>query len=104
MHNLAEVIQDAQLSGQELHVLSADLTKAFDTLEHWSQVMSWRALGMPSDMAEMLMRMDQEGETAVILGQGRTTADILGEEGWFRSERGVRQGPNQVDSIYEFLA
>jgi hypothetical protein len=92
MHNLAEVIQDAQLSGQELHVLSADLTKAFDTLEHWSQVMSWRALGMPSDMAEMLMRMDQEGETAVILGQGRTTADVLGEKGWFTSGRGVRQG------------
>lgn len=92
MHNLAETTQDAQVSGQELHVLSADLTKAFDTLEHWSQVMSWRALGMPTEMAEMLMRMDQEGETAIILGQGRTTCDILGEEGWFKSERGVRQG------------
>ena len=92
MHNLAEVMQDAQISGKELHVLSADLTKAFDTLEHWSQVMSWRALGMPQEMAEMLMRMDQQGETAVIMGQGRTTADVLGEEGWFKSERGVRQG------------
>ena len=92
MHNLAEVMQDAQISGKELHVLSADLTKAFDTLEHWSQVMSWRALGMPQEMAEMLMRMDQQGETSVIMGQGRTTADVLGEEGWFKSERGVRQG------------
>ena len=92
MHNLAETIQDAQVSGKELHVLSADLSKAFDTLEHWSQAMSWRALGMPKEMAEMLMRMDKEGETAVILGQGRTTADILGEEGWFTSQRGVRQG------------
>jgi len=43
-------------------------------------------------MTEMLMRMDQQGETAVILGQGRTTADVLGEEGWFQSGRGVRQG------------
>ena len=40
----------------------------------------------------MLMHMDQEGETAVILGQGRNTADVLGEDGWFKSGRGVRQG------------
>ena len=38
------------------------------------------------------MKMDQQGETSVIMGQGRTTADVLGEEGWFKSERGVRQG------------
>ena len=92
MHNLAEILQDAQLSGKELHVVSMDLTKAFDTLEYWSQAMSWRALGMPVEMAEMLMKMDQEGETAVILGQGRTTASVLGAEGWFSNGRGVRQG------------
>ncbi len=92
IHTLAEVMQDAQMSGNELHVVSADLTKAFDTLEYWSQAMSWRALGMPMEMTEMLMRMDQEAETSVILGQGRTTADVLGEDGWFVSGRGVRQG------------
>jgi len=92
MHNLAEAMQDAQMSGEELHVVSMDLSKAFDSLEHWSQAMSWTALGMPKQMTEMLMRMDQEGETAVILGQGRTTADVLGEAGWFKSGRGVRQG------------
>ena len=94
MHNLAEAMQDAQISGKdrELHVVSADLSKAFDSLEHWSQAMSWRALGMPQEMAEMLMKMDQQGETAVILGQGRNTAEVLGEAGWFESGRGVRQG------------
>jgi ribonuclease HI len=92
MHNLAEAMQDAQVSGQELHVASKDLSKAFDSLEHWSQAMSWTALGMPQEMTEMLMHMDQEGETAVILGQGRNTADVLGEDGWFKSGRGVRQG------------
>ena len=89
---LAEAMEDAQESGQELHLFSADLTKAFDTLEYWSQAMSWRALGMPEDMAVMLMNMDKEGESEVILGQGRTTSSVLGEDGWFNSGRGVRQG------------
>ena len=43
---LTEVMQDAMVTGKELHVLSADLAKAFDSLEHWSQAMSWRALGL----------------------------------------------------------
>jgi hypothetical protein len=89
---LAEIMEDAEESGQELHLFSADLAKAFDTLEYWSQAMSWRALGMPEDMATMLMNMDKGGESEVILGQGRTTSSVLGSEGWFKAERGVRQG------------
>ena len=89
---LAEVMEDAEESGQEFHLFSADLSKAFDSLEFWSQAMSWRALGMPEDMTVMLMNLDQMAESEVILGQGRTTSVVLGEEGWFKSGRGVRQG------------
>ena len=92
LRTLAEAMEDAEESGQEFHLFSADLSKAFDTLEYWSQAMSWRALGMPVEMTEMMMNMDQEGESEVILGQGRTTSDVLGEDGWFSSGRGVRQG------------
>ncbi len=89
---LAELMEDAEESGQEFHLFSADLSKAFDSLEFWSQAMSWRALGMPEQMAVMLMNLDKEAETEVILGQGRTTSTVLGDEGWFKSGRGVRQG------------
>ncbi len=34
------------------------LVKAFDTLEYWSQAMSWRARGMPQDMTEIHTKYD----------------------------------------------
>ena len=37
---LAELIEDANVTKQELHIFSADLSKAFETLEYWSQAMS----------------------------------------------------------------
>ena len=37
---LAELIEDANITGKELHIFSADLSKAFDTFEYWSQAMS----------------------------------------------------------------
>ena len=82
---LTELIEDAITSGKELHIWSADISKAFDSLEYWSQAMGWSALGMPADLIEILVRMDSEGQTAVILGQGRMTD-------WYKNGRGVRQG------------
>lgn len=41
--------------------------------------MSWRALGMPKDLVNMLTTMDSEGATEVVLGQGQTTASVLGK-------------------------
>ena len=89
---LAELIEDANVTKKELHIFSADLSKAFDTLEYWSQAMSWRALGAPKDMVNMLVDMDKGGRTAVILAPGRTTESILGNEGTYANARGVRQG------------
>ena len=89
---LAELIEDANVTKKELHIFSADLSKAFDTLEYWSQAMSWRALGAPKEMVNMLVDMDKGGRTAVILAPGRTTETISGEEGTYANARGVRQG------------
>jgi hypothetical protein len=58
---LAELVEDANITKKELHIFSADLSKAFDTLEYWSQAMSWRALGAPKDMVNMLVDMDKGG-------------------------------------------
>ena len=54
--------------------------------------MSWRAIGAPKDMVNMLVDMDKGGRTAVKLAPGRTTETILGNEGTFANVRGVRQG------------
>ena len=54
--------------------------------------MSWRALGAPKQLVNLLIEMDKGGETEVILTPGKTTASTLGNEGRFRSQRGVRQG------------
>jgi ribonuclease HI len=90
---LAELLEDAHTKGTELHVFSADLSKAFDTLEYWSQAMSWRALGAPKEMVTLLVDMDRGGKTAVVIAPGQTTATILGpDQGTFASARGVRQG------------
>ena len=89
---LAELIDDANVTGRELHIFSADLTKAFDTLEYWSQAMSWRAIGTPHDIVEMIIDMDKGGQTAVALAPGNSTQDILGKEGLYGNKRGVRQG------------
>jgi hypothetical protein len=89
---LTEIIEDAIQSGRELHLFSADIKRAFDSLEPWSQAMSWRALGMPEEMIDLLVDMDIEGTTEVAIGQGRTTATELGDAGRYYSERGVRQG------------
>jgi hypothetical protein len=78
---------------KELHIFSADLSKAFDTLEYWSQAMSWRALGAPKEMVNMLVDMDKGGRIAVILAPGRTMETVSGEKGTYANERGVRQGP-----------
>ena len=54
--------------------------------------MSRRTLGAPKQLANLLIEMDKGGETEVILTPGKTTATALGNEGRFRSQRGVRPG------------
>ena len=51
---LAEVLDDARVSKQELHIIALDLKKAFDTVEYWSQALSWRAVGVPTEAIKVL--------------------------------------------------
>ena len=44
---LAEMMEDARVSGRELHWMVADLSKAFEAMEYWSQALSWKCLGLP---------------------------------------------------------
>jgi hypothetical protein len=86
---LAELIEDANVSGKELHIFSADLSKAFDTLEYWSQAMSWRALGALKQLVNLLVDMDRGGETEVILTPGKTHR----QPHWAKmADLGVREG------------
>jgi len=94
---LAEVLQDAHLSKSELHVIALDLRKAFDTCEYWSQALSWRAIGMPAEVVNVLVNLDAGSNnpgdryagpgptTSVILDAGHTSEP-------FTHGRGVRQG------------
>ena len=88
---MSEMMDDARVSGQELHIMVADLAKAFDTCEYWSQALSWRCLGVPEEMINLLINLDsgdlkgKGATTKVLMGSGRTTKA-------FRHGRGVRQG------------
>ena len=85
IRKLVELIEDANVTTKELHIFSADLSKAFDTLEYWSQAISWRA---PKEMVNMLVDMDKAGRTTVILAPGRTAETVSGEKGAYANERG----------------
>ena len=78
-------MDDARVSGQELHLFATDLSKAFDTQEYWSQALSWRSLGMPEDLVNLLVGIDagshapwiaeedrgKEATTSILMGKGR---------------------------------
>jgi ribonuclease HI len=85
MLTLALLMEDARLSGNTAYILSLDLSKAFDTIEFWSQALSWRAFGMPKHMVKLLLQMDTTATTQVALGAGQYTNPVS-------HGRGVRQG------------
>ena len=52
-------------------------------MEYWSQELSWRTLGMPQDMIDLMVNLDsgsEEGEgatTEVALGKGQKTKPFM---------------------------
>jgi ribonuclease HI len=89
---LAEIINDANEHDKDLHIMVADLSKAFDTMEYWSQEMSWQAIGMPQGMTDILINLDRGGQGE---GQGATSCVSLAHGAHtrpFKHGRGVRQG------------
>ena len=90
LRTLRAITDDARQSKKTLYLFIADLTKAFDTLEYWSQALSWKCLDLPEKLIHILINLDSGSEqvgatTQVNLGQGRLSEP-------FRHGRGVRQG------------
>ena len=92
---IAEVMDDARMSGQELHLFATDLSKAFDTQEYWSQALSWRSLGMPEYLVRLLVGIDA-GYAPWIAeedrGKGAATSILMGIFKGRRAEHGELRG------------
>ena len=97
----AEILDDARSSHQDLHVFTTDLSKAFDTVGFWSEELSWRCLGMPEHLVDIMTNLDagcaawhDEHDTGC-KEIGATTRMLLGHRAKsapFQMGRGVRQG------------
>ena len=105
---MAEIMEDARRSGQELHMMVADLSKAFDTMEYWSQELSRRTLGMPQDMIDLMVNLDsgsEEGEGATTevaqSGQGTEVKAIQARKG---STARVSGGGTKMGGLSQLLA
>ena len=90
LRTLRAITDDARQSKNPVYLFIADLTKAFDTLEYWSQALSWKCLDLPEELIRILINLDSGSElggatTQVNMGQGRLSAP-------FHHGRGVRQG------------
>ena len=88
---LTAMMDDARESAQPLHLLVADLSKAFDSMEYWSQGMTWKCLALPDDMIELMVNLDKGSDE----GEGATTRVCMAPGVYtepFRHGRGVRQG------------
>ena len=101
---LVELIEDVNVTKKELHIFSADLSKGFDTLEYWSQAMSWRALGAPNEMVNMLVDMRENSGN---IGARQNNRDNNKREGDIRkcqrSETRVSRRADEVDGVHELL-
>ena len=62
LRTLRAITDDARQSKRTLHLFIADLTKAFDTLEYWSQALSWRCLDLPEKLIRILINLDSSSE------------------------------------------
>ena len=62
LRTLRALTDDARQSKQPLYLVIADLTKAFDTLEYWSQALSWKCLDLPDALIRILINLDSGSE------------------------------------------
>ena len=76
LRTLRAITDDARQSKNPVYLFIADLTKAFDTLEYWSQALSWKCLDLPEELIRILINLDSGSE----LG-GATTYNHPGQHG-----------------------
>ena len=108
---LAEALEDSMQTGKPLHAYTTDLSKAFDTEPFWSQELSWRCLGMPEHLIQVMVNLDSGCRSLEELAESEDTGKTPGERGAevkgattrvilghgrnsspFEMQRGVRQG------------
>ncbi|KRZ08461.1 Retrovirus-related Pol polyprotein from type-1 retrotransposable element [Trichinella zimbabwensis] len=89
---LTTIIKEAHKFGTELNIVSVDLAKAFDTVNHSSIDRALRMQGLDSESRELIKEM-VTGSTTVIKGDGGALSNKI------EINQGVRQG----DPIFPLL-
>ena len=59
------LLEDAWDSGKPLHSTSWDMSKAFDSVSKNMMRIAWRRVGVPLDVTEWLVQLDENGTTVV---------------------------------------
>ncbi|KRX30055.1 Retrovirus-related Pol polyprotein from type-1 retrotransposable element, partial [Trichinella murrelli] len=79
------VIREAHNCGEELNIVSIDLAKAFDTVNHTSITRALRMHGLDDDSRTLITQM-VTGSSTIIKGDGGALSNRI------EINQGVRQG------------
>lgn len=88
---MVSVLEDAYLTKQDIYLLQADLTEAFDTISHDKLLMILYDLGFPTDAIEVVKDLYRGARTSIQTPHGQTNDIVI--------DRGTLQG----DSLSPFL-
>eukprot|EP00878_Enallax_costatus_P030022 GHUV01032612.1.p1 GENE.GHUV01032612.1~~GHUV01032612.1.p1 ORF type:complete len:221 (+),score=24.67 GHUV01032612.1:176-838(+) len=88
---MVSVLEDAYLTKQDIYLLQADLTEAFDTISHDKLLVILYDLGFPTDAIEVVKDLYKGARTTIQTPHGPTNNIVI--------DRGTIQG----DSLSPFL-
>lgn len=91
---LNAILSDARVNRKELHLVSLDLSKAFDSVHHKSIISTLRGIGCPARLIGHLRRV-YSGAT--------TTLRYRGESLTTRVKRGVLQGDPMSPVLFNYI-
>ncbi len=81
---LINILEDAKEYNKELHTLFIDITKAYDSVEHWGLLQICERYGMNKEFTKVIASLIEDTHTRVITQYGLTKRIQIG--------KGVRQG------------
>ena len=81
---LLHTLEDANKHNKELHLVSIDIRRAYDSIESYSNELASRRLHMPEQYISLMRSFDETATTA--------TRTPFGPTDFYPIERGVRQG------------